>query len=48
MHLINKLIFLIVISLPLTVWGANVHYILDITVEPKSKTLIGVASLKAG
>jgi len=27
--------------------GANISYVLDITVEPKSKTLIGVARLKA-
>lgn len=47
MRLINKLIFLIVTSLPLTGWGANINYLLDITVEPDNHKLTGVARIKA-
>jgi uncharacterized iron-regulated protein len=46
MRLINTLIFLIVTSLPLTGWGANIRYVLDVTVEPQNQKLTGVARVK--
>jgi len=44
MRLIKIFIFMIV---PLTGWGANLHYILDVTIEPQNQTLIGVVHIKA-
>jgi len=33
--------------MPSTGWGTNLHYTLDVTIEPQNQTLIGVAHIKA-
>ena len=47
MRLVTRLIFLIIMGLPLIGWGTNIRYMLDVTVDTQGKTLTGIAHLRA-
>jgi len=45
MRLINKLFFLIVISLSPLVWANNIHYELDVTIDTQTQKLTGIVNV---
>jgi uncharacterized iron-regulated protein len=47
MSLMKKLILVLLVCLPATAWSANLHYVLDVKIDPTEKKIRGIARLKA-
>jgi len=43
----RKLLFLLIVCLPATVWSANLHYALSVQINPHERKIIGTARIKA-
>lgn len=47
MFIMKKLMFVFIICVPLTAWGSNFHYSLNVRIHPGTSKVIGTARLKA-